>query len=244
MSLLETIQSGKQVGRKRVTVLHGGPGTGKTTWASKWPNPLVIQTEKGSEDLDVARTPLIETYAALGQWLDQLIRADSLDFETVVLDTADWVEPMINRDLSNERFDTDFGKGAIETEIRFKRVFDALCHIKDKHDVNVLILSHSQAREITVPEGGSYHQWAPKLSKRANAVLVEGADEILYCTFETIIRTEKGSFNRERGVGVTTGRRVIKLAHDAAYLTKNRLGHEVPKEISMDSVEEYLTLLP
>jgi len=244
LSILDNITTGKESGRPRLTVIHGGPGVGKTTWASHWEKPLIIQTEEGSEDLDVSRTPLITSYGEVIQAVSDLIKEEELPFSTIVVDSADWIEPMIDRDLKSEHFDTDYGKGAIETGLRFKRVIDGLQLLRKKHRVNIVVIAHSQLRSINSPEGGSYDQWAPKLSKRANAILVEAADEILYCTQETIIRTEKGSFGNDRGVAVGTGRRVIKLKPSPAYVSKHRLGREVPSEISMDNVEDYLTLLP
>ena len=57
MSFLDKVQRGKQR-KPRRTVIYGTHGIGKTTWAAQWPSPIVIQTEDGCSDLDVASFPL------------------------------------------------------------------------------------------------------------------------------------------------------------------------------------------
>ena len=51
--------SGKKP-KPRTTVLYGVHGVGKTTWAAQAPNPIVVDVEDGSADLDVTRTPVIK----------------------------------------------------------------------------------------------------------------------------------------------------------------------------------------
>ena len=50
-------------------VIYGPEGIGKTTLASRFPNPLFIDTEGSTKFLDVARTPPPKSWAQL---LDQI----------------------------------------------------------------------------------------------------------------------------------------------------------------------------
>ena len=54
MSILEKVKRGKVAKPRRICV-YGSHGVGKTTWASRFPDALVIATEDGSGDIDVAR---------------------------------------------------------------------------------------------------------------------------------------------------------------------------------------------
>ncbi len=46
---------GKMPGAKKV-VIYGPEGIGKSTFAARFPNPLFIDTEGSTKDMDVART--------------------------------------------------------------------------------------------------------------------------------------------------------------------------------------------
>ncbi len=46
-------------------VVYGPEGIGKTTFASKFPNPLFIGTEGSTKQLDVARMPTPQSWEEL-----------------------------------------------------------------------------------------------------------------------------------------------------------------------------------
>ena len=55
---------GKILGAKKV-VIYGPEGIGKSTFASRLPEPLFIDTEGSTKELDVARTPAPSSWAML-----------------------------------------------------------------------------------------------------------------------------------------------------------------------------------
>ncbi len=69
-------------------------GVGKSFWASDAPRPIFIGAEKGTERLDVARFPQTDS---IGELLVQVraLQTEKQDFDSVVLDSLDWVEPLI-----------------------------------------------------------------------------------------------------------------------------------------------------
>src|SRR5262245_58393587 len=66
--VLYTISRGKRP-RHIFALLYGFDGVGKKLWASHAPRPIFIGTEKGTEQLDVARFPQTES---IGELLAQL----------------------------------------------------------------------------------------------------------------------------------------------------------------------------
>lgn len=55
---------GKRPGAKKV-VVYGPEGIGKSTFAAQFPEPLFIDTEGSTKDMDVARTPDPSSWAML-----------------------------------------------------------------------------------------------------------------------------------------------------------------------------------
>ena len=244
MTILEFIQSNEPTDRSRMQTIYGEGGTGKTTYACSFPDPLLIPTEVGFRDLKVDHIPLVKTYMELLTAINGLITIEELPYKTVVLDSGDWVEPMIEADLQAEGFDMDYGKGASEIGLRFKRVMDGLRVLHETHDVNIIVICHAHAVTVHRPEGGEYDRWMPKLSRKSCEYLIEGCDEVGYVFFDTAVVTEKGAFGKEQGVAHQTGARCIGYAPHGAWKAKNRFrSGEVPNRIPL-SYEEYKKLLP
>jgi AAA domain len=98
--LLSTISRGKRP-RHIFALIYGVDGCGKSTWASHAPRPIFVGAEKGTEQLDVARFPQTET---IGELFEQLraLQTEKHEFQTVVLDSLDWIEPLIWKAVCDE----------------------------------------------------------------------------------------------------------------------------------------------
>ena len=107
MSLLESITRGKENKPPRLFV-YGQEGVGKTSLAASAPNPVFVQTEDGLGEIDTAKFPLAKSLADVTSAMTAL-RDDPHDFQTVVLDSADWLERLIW-----DRVCQDFGVRSIE----------------------------------------------------------------------------------------------------------------------------------
>jgi AAA domain len=82
-------------------LLYGTDGVGKSTLCSHAPNPIFVGAEKGTEQLGVARFPQTES---IGELLDQLrtLQTEKNEFQTVVLDSLEWIEPLIWKAVCDE----------------------------------------------------------------------------------------------------------------------------------------------
>ena len=65
---------------------YGSEGIGKSTFASKFPEPLFIDTEGGTKQLDVSRFPTPETWQELLDEIDAVIEEPEI-CRTLVIDT-------------------------------------------------------------------------------------------------------------------------------------------------------------
>ncbi len=85
MNTLNIIK-GRVDGAKRV-VIYGPEGIGKSTLASKFPDPLFLDTEDGTGELDIDRVPCLDWLA-----IEAAVRNFPAGYKTCVIDTADWAE--------------------------------------------------------------------------------------------------------------------------------------------------------
>ena len=88
------IKRGK-IARAQKTAIYGPEGIGKSTLASRFPEPLFIDTEGGTDHIDVARVdPAPKTWEELLNVVKEVI-ADPKVCKTLVIDTMDWAEQLI-----------------------------------------------------------------------------------------------------------------------------------------------------
>ena len=92
-SILSQITRGKSNDAPRL-VLYGQEGIGKSTFGANFPNPVFVQTEDGLGQIDCAKFPLAKHASTAFEQLDALA-TESNDFQTVVVDSLDWLERLI-----------------------------------------------------------------------------------------------------------------------------------------------------
>jgi hypothetical protein len=73
----------------------------RSLWASHAPRPIFIGAEKGSEQLDLSRFPQLESTNELLAQV-RALQTKKHDFDSVVLESLDWVEPLIWKAVCDE----------------------------------------------------------------------------------------------------------------------------------------------
>jgi hypothetical protein len=222
------IVKGKQQRPQRV-VIYGVESVGKTTFASKFPNPLFLDIEGGSNHLAVDRVA-VSNWKELGQCITE---AASTDYETIVIDSADWAERLAVEDLlaTNKKQsveDFGFGKGWVMTAEKVSRFLTALDSLID-NGKHVVVLAHSKVQRTEPPDIlAAYDRYELKLSKQSSPLVKEWADELWFFRFKTkAVSQENG---KAKGIGGKE--RIILTTHSAAYDAKTRSGlaEELPME--------------
>ena len=218
------------------TVIYGAEGIGKTTLAAQFPNPLFIDTEGSTKQLDVARLPAPSSWEMLMQELD-FVR-DKRPCATLVIDTVDWAEQLCIADLCAKNGksgieDFGYGKGWEFEKESFGKFLNKLTEVINA-GINVTLTAHAALRKFEQPdEMGSYDRWEMKLgSKTTNKIsplIKEWADIVLFCNYKTVVvQTDKdGKKHKAQG-----NRRVMYTQHHPCWDAKNRYG--LPEEIPME----------
>jgi hypothetical protein len=216
MSFLDSVTTGPQK-RPRRTFLYGTHGVGKTTWAAGWKNAIFLPTENGCGDLDVTRTRLLTTAKEV---VDAITEVRESDYETLVLDSIDWTEKLVQRDLDRENFQDAFGRGAVEVNRRVSSILRLLDTVIAAGK-NVVLIGHAEVKTVTRPDGTSWSAYQPKLTKHAGASVCEWADELLFA--QTVVLTQNKQIGlKQVSVGVDTGERVLYTEGTPAYQAKHR----------------------
>ena len=231
--------------KKPRIVIYGPSGIGKTTFGSSAPDPIFIITEDGLGDIDVPHFPLASSYDDVMDALKSLL-GDDHEFKTVVLDSADWLEPLVWEKTCARLHvasieEPGYGRGYVEASTEWKDLLDILTRLRDEKDMIVIMIAHGAVIKIEDPIHPAYDQNGLKLHKRAAAKVEEYADILGFCALKTLVKTEKEGFNQIRNRAIDTGERVMYLTPSAGFKAKNR--YRLPPSIPLD-YSELEKLLP
>jgi hypothetical protein len=218
--------------------LYAVEGIGKSTFAANAPNPIFIQTEDGLAGLDVARFPTMvekidDVRSAIGSLYEQ-----EHDFETVVLDSADWLEQVIAKEIesTHDAKDLAYGKGALKQAEVWRELLDGFNALRNDRGMSVILIGHCQIKRFDSPETEPYDRYQPKLQERSGALVREWADAVLFANYRTVVKTTDVGFKKEVSRGITTGERLLYTTEKPAYMAKNRYALPESLPLSWDAL--------
>jgi len=221
--------------------IYGREGVGKTSLAACAPGVMFCDLERGLGRNVCPHIPLNsypETIAAL-----KALVQEPHDYQTVVIDSADWLERLIWDELckaygvsSIEKVDGGYGKGYVHALTYWREVIDLLTKLRTERNMMVIMLAHAKVERFEDPEAPAYDRYSPRLNKHASALVCEWSDAVLFATSRMVTCTETGAFNRTRTkaqpVGKDGGERILRCIGGPSCIAKNR--YDLPAEIPLD----------
>lgn len=232
-SLLSSVTTGKRQNPIFV-VLYGVDGVGKNTFAASAPKPIFISIEeKGSDHLNVARLPHANSMGLLTGQLKAL-GEEKHDYQTAVIDSLDFIEPMIYNQVCKEGncetivdYKGGYGKGFERARELWRRLLEVYITPLSRK-MNVVMIAHCQIKTFADPaQPTGYDRYQLKINEKSVDIIREVVDCVLFATYDITVVKEKGD---KKGRGVGDGERVMYTERRPAFDAKNRfdLPFEMP----------------
>lgn len=229
---LSSITAGPRTPPARI-LIYGPHGVGKTTLASQFPSPIFIPTEDGLGTLETPAFPLATTVEEVMSAIGALYDGQH-DFKTVVLDSADWLDYLVQTEMKETHDDKalSYGKDAVLCAERWRFLLDGFAALRAQ-GMTVVLIAHCEVKRFDPPDGDSFERYQPKLQARASALVQEWCDAVLFANFKTFVKTETVGARKDQTMkkALASGERLLHTGERPAYLAKNRYG--LPPEISM-----------
>lgn len=229
------ITRGKIPSAKKI-VLYGTEGIGKSTFASKFPDPIFIDTEDSTKELDVARFDKPTSWTMLLEQVKYVITNPGC-CKTLIIDTADWAEQLEIAELCATKGwkgleDAGYGKGYQYSAEEFGKLLNLLSEVTYK-GISVVMTAHAWLRKVELPdEIGSYDHWEMKTSKKVAPLIREWADAVFFANYKTIVVNVDGQGAQKGKNKAQGGKRMLYTTHTPFWDAKNRLG--LPDELPLD----------
>lgn len=226
---------GKLPGAKK-TVIYGPEGIGKSTFASRFPEPVFIDTEGSTKDMDVARLPKASSWVMLMEQV-KYVKMHPEVCRTLVVDTADWAEMLcinhiLGKNQKNSIEEFGYGKGYVYIQEEFGRFLNLLEEVVQA-GIQVVLTAHAKMRKFEQPdELGAYDRWEMKLSRGVAPMVKEWADMVLFCNYKTLVVNVDGQGAQKGKNKAQGGKRVLYTTHHNCWDAKNRYG--LPEEVSFE----------
>ncbi|MDT8263599.1 ATP-binding protein [Roseomonas sp. DSM 102946] len=224
---LASLQRGGETRPPRILV-YGVAGVGKTQLAADAPNPVFLQTEDGLGRIDAATFGLLRSFDAVMEALGSLYTEEH-DHQTVVLDSLDWLEPLVWQHTAQAHNQPDiesfgYGKGYLAALDTWRSFLDGVNALRDERGMGVILIAHAEIRRFDSPETEPYDRYQPKLHRGASALVQEHVDAVLFANYRVSTLKSDVGFNKKVVRGVSGGDRLLHTAERPAFLAKNRFG--------------------
>ena len=207
-------------------IIYGENGIGKSTFCAGFKNPVFLDLEGNIDHLDCHKQAL-STYQEALEFLDLLTKEEH-DFKTVVVDSLDILEQMIWTQICQQHgwksiVEGAYGAGftqALELWNYFKQ---KLSELRLAKKMNVLLIAHEEQRKRHDPSKGEYYRTELRLQSKAQGLLFDWVDFILYATLDFIIVEQSGPFNKvSKQVRTKSDKRVLYTnLEDKGFIAKN-----------------------
>jgi hypothetical protein len=204
-------------------VIYGVEGVGKSSLAALLPEPLFLDLEEGTHQLDVARAS-VDSFIGLQSSLAHLA-TDNQGFKTLIIDSADWAErlcseAMLKKQGKKSIEDFGFGKGFVMLAEEMARTLEA-CDTLVHRGMNVVWVAHAKTVRVSPPDMvDGFDRFELKMAKQVAPLFKEWADVLIFANYETL--AVKGNDGRIKGGGGQN--RFLHTERNSAWDAKNRYG--------------------
>jgi hypothetical protein len=236
---LDSLYRSSEIRKPARVLIHGTASIGKTTMASYAPNPVFIQTEDGLASVDVNAFPLAKTF---NEVLDALrvLGEGGHNFETVVIDSVDWLEPLIFQQVCDDNkwmnIETPgYGKGYAAAMVMWRKYIDYINYLRDSCGMWVVQIAHTDIKRFNAPDTEPYDRYQIKLKDRASELLIEHSDLVLFCNRVVSIKETDAGFNKKITRAVGGDQRIVHTTERPSHIAKSR--YPLPDSIYIQSAD-------
>lgn len=204
-------------------LIYGISGIGKTTLASKAPNPIILDCEEGSSRLEVARVSVTKN----ADLFPAMTWAAKQEYQTVVIDSTTAIQKMlIEIVLRDNKWPNlqkpGFGKGDAAVVECWQRILNGVKYIKASGK-NCILIGHARTKTFQDPMLEAYDRYEPDVLRHAISPIAAALDAVFFYRYRTHVRE---SDDEKRFIAIGGDDRELYTQEQPAFIAKNRYNLE------------------
>ena len=213
-------------------VLFGVEGIGKTTFACGAPNPVVVDIEGGSNQIDTLRIDE-DQLQSLDNINAAIIHLMDTDAETIIIDSLTRFQAILFESIAKAHgkksvAEVAYGVGYSEAQAKTLD-FIKLCKQAKKKGKNVILIAHNAKKNFNDPtQMEAYARYELELNDKIAGVIKKEVDAIYFANFKTLIKD---------GKGLDSGQRLLYTQRKPGHDAKNRFGLPYEVELEWDAYQ-------
>ena len=239
MSFLAQAKKPGEAPKPPILTMIGSPGSGKSSLAALFPNPVFIQAEEASTvfeswDADIQPTMLPElpkasdkskTFETLKAQMTELATADH-EFKTLVIDSVTALNSKLEQEVALEDGVSTVADAAGGFHKGYKVVMDRHAQLiywceqlRKRKNMAIVFLAHTDIQKIKLSpeEGSEYSVYSLAMHKDSAALYVNNSDGVYYIKKEQFVtgavQNNKGQTTKFGRV-MQTGNRILITTGD------------------------------
>jgi DNA polymerase III delta prime subunit len=242
---LSTLKKTKADKPPRV-LIYGPPGFGKTSLAAEFPNPVIMDIERGVP-AELAITTLgddVDSWESVMEALTALYTQEH-DFKTLIVDSLDRLEVFAQRHVCKLNKwanieDARYGKGYVVAADTIRNFIDGCNALRAARGMNIIYTAHSAVSRFDDPQAASYSKYDIRLNKHVHGMFEDEVDAILFVNQDLSVKSEEVGFGKEVKRAEGGGFRWIYTEARPSYNAKNRFG--MPWRVKYDKGKGYAAI--
>ena len=165
-----------------ITYVYGAEKSGKTTFASHMPSPLILAFERGYNALPGVMAQDITSWGEMKQVVRDLKRPEVKErFKSIAVDTVDIAGGMCEKYICSQNgvdalSGIPYGQGWTLVKKEFEEVFRTITQL----GYAVVFISHSKDKTFKTKNGAEYNQIVPTCPSSYNNIAKDMADIYAY----------------------------------------------------------------
>lgn len=209
-------------------LVYGTAGMGKTSLALEAPDPVYVQIapERPPAGLDPLGFGELSDYGQILEAMGALYTGEH-GHRSLVVDSLDALEPLVWREtcLRNQWKDIEqpgYGKGYLAAD-HVWREFVAGCEaLRRERGMTVIWLALAEATPHEEPGAQPYRRYGLRIHKRAESLLTQAADAVLFLNTKVTVKETEAGFGRKNAHAEGGGTRWLFCDGRPAFVAKNR----------------------
>ena len=232
--------------RAPLILVYGPAGIGKTSLAITSPNCLYIPVlpEAPPRSAKCKRLDAAPDFGTLMSHMRALYK-EQHGFSTIVIDSLDALEPFVIKETCRRMGWPDietpsYGKGWVANDETWRMLISGVDALRRNRGIMIIWTALAEATNHEDPGTPPYKKYSLRLHKRAEKLVTQAADAVLFINTKTTMKELDTGFNQKTYVADGGGTRWAFTDARPAFLAKNRFN--MPEMIMLDKQNPWISL--